>query len=55
MIENLKKRELKRSYKLRFRVGLRMNRQRNPHLSPGKTRKTIKLYSGSIYILEKMV
>ena len=26
-----------------------------PHLSPGKTRKTMKLYSESLYLLEKMV
>ena len=29
--------------------------KQEPHLSPGKTRKTMKLYSGSIYLLEKMV
>ena len=29
--------------------------KRKPHLSPGKTRKTMKLYSGSFYLLEKMV
>ena len=29
--------------------------KRKPHLSPGKTRKTMKLYSGSIHLLEKMV
>ena len=28
--------------------------KRKPHLSPGKTRKTMKLYSGSIYLLKKM-
>ena len=47
--------ELKRSQKMRLRVGLKMSRKRNPHLSPGKTRKTMKLYSGSLYLLEKMV
>ena len=32
--------ELKRSQKMRLRVGLRKSKQRNPHLSSGKTRKT---------------
>ena len=46
---------IKRSQKMRLRVGLKMSRKRKPHLSPGKTRKTMKLYSGSLYLLEKMV
>ena len=30
-------------------------KKRKPHLCPGKTRRTMKLCSGSIYLLEKMV
>ena len=55
MIENQEQKELKRSQKMRIRVGLKMSRKRKPHLSPGKTRKTMKLSSGSLYLLEKMV
>ena len=29
--------------------------KRKPHLSPGKIRKTMKLYYGSLYLLERMV
>ena len=47
--------KLKKSQKMRLRVGLKMSRKKKPHLSPGKTRKTMKLYSGSLYLLEKMV
>ena len=46
---------IKRSQKMRLRVGLKMSRKRKPHLSPGKTRKTMKLYPGSLYLLVKMV
>ena len=35
-----------------LRVGLKMSKKKNPHLNPGKTRKTMKLYSGSISIGE---
>ena len=37
---------------MRLRIGLKMSRKRKPHLSPGKTRKTMKLYSGSTSIGE---
>ena len=55
MIGNQQQKELKRSQKMRLIVGLKMSRKRKPHLSPGKTRKTMKLYSGSLYLFEKMV
>ena len=55
MIGNQQPKELKRSKKMRPRVGLKLSRKRKPHLTPGKTRKTMKLYSGSLYLLEKMV
>ena len=55
MIGNQQRKELKRSQKMRLRVGLKKSREKNPHLSPGKTRKTMKLYSESLYLLEKMV
>ena len=35
---------------MRLRVGLKMSKKKKPHLSPVKTRKTMKLYSGSISI-----
>ena len=47
--------ELKRSQKMMLRVSLRMSHKKKPHLSPGKTRRTMKLCSGSIYLLEMMV
>ena len=46
---------VKKSQKMRLIVGLKMSTKRKPHLGPGKTRKTMKLYSGSIYLLEMMV
>ena len=33
----------------------RQSHKKTPHLSPGKTRRIMKLYSGSIYLLEMMV
>ena len=55
MIGNQEREELKRSQKMRLRVGLKMSRKKKSYLSPGKTRKTMKLCSGSLYLLEKMV
>ena len=55
MIGNQEREELKRSQKMRLRVGLKMTRKKKSYLSPGKTRKTMKLCSGSLYLLEKMV
>ena len=52
---NKQLKELKRSQKMRLRVGLKMRRKRKPHLSPGKTRKTMKLYSENLYLFQKMV
>ena len=43
MTGNQQQKELKRSQKMRLRVGLKMSKKRKPHLSPGKTRKTMKL------------
>ena len=37
---------------MRLRVGLKMSRKRKSHLSSEKTRKTMKLYAGSISIEE---
>ena len=45
MIENQQPKELKRSQKMRLRVGLKMNKKKKPHLSSEKTRKTMKLSS----------
>ena len=55
MTGNQQQKELKRSQKMRLRIGLKMSKKKKPHLSPGETRKTMKLYSGSLYLLENMV
>ena len=55
MIGNQQPKLLKSSQKIRLRIGLKMSRKRKLHLSPGKTRKTMKLYSGSLYVFEEMV
>ena len=39
MIGNQLQKELKRSQKMRLRIGLKMSRKRKPHLSPGKTKR----------------
>ena len=54
MIGNQQPKELKRSQKMRLRVGLKMSKKKKPHFSTGKTRKTMKLYSGSTHLLERM-
>ena len=46
MTGNQQPKELNKSQKMRLRVGLKMSRKRKPHISPWKTRKTTKLYSG---------
>ena len=53
MIGNQQPKELKKSQKMRLRVGLKMSKKKKPHFCPGKTRKTMKLYSGCIYLLDK--
>ena len=55
MIENQQQKGLNESQMMSLRVGLRKSRQRHPHQSPGQTRRTIKQYSESIFMLEKMV
>ena len=55
MIANQQPKKFKRSQKMRVRVGLEVSKKKKPHLGPRKTRKTMKLYSGSIYLLERMV